>query len=57
MDVLELCTICFEEVVVVRLNPCDHQYCIQCVTRMMEENYNICYLCRNSISRYEGYNI
>ncbi|XP_060857072.1 uncharacterized protein LOC132934747 [Metopolophium dirhodum] len=40
-DILELCCICFEMVVVVTLVPCGHQFCDICVRRMIQEQYEV----------------
>ncbi|XP_022161860.1 uncharacterized protein LOC111027750 isoform X2 [Myzus persicae] len=45
-DILELCCICFDRVVVVTLVPFGHQFCDICVRRMIQEQYEVCPLCR-----------
>ncbi|CAI6377646.1 unnamed protein product [Macrosiphum euphorbiae] len=54
-EILELCTICFDEVVAVTLRPCNHTFCRTCIRRMRQEIYDVCPLCRGQIINYENY--
>ncbi|CAI6343548.1 unnamed protein product [Macrosiphum euphorbiae] len=53
--ILEVCIICYEEVVTVTIVPCRHTFCNTCITRLIQDGFNTCPLCRGNIEVYEGY--
>jgi SWI/SNF-related matrix-associated actin-dependent regulator of chromatin subfamily A3 len=53
----EECPICLDKQANVILKPCGHQFCNNCVDKMIDLNIKKCAMCRSCVSEYEEKNV